>query len=95
MRKFAVFSGFLGAGKTTMMMALTRYHSEHFGKAAMISNDLGEGVTLADHKLAQLEGCRAAQITDECICFCRDVLTERLRVFYAEGCELYPEWNVG
>ena len=41
MNKFAVFSGFLGAGKTTTMMALTQYYSAHYGKAAMISNDLG------------------------------------------------------
>lgn len=96
---FAVFSGFLGAGKTTTMMALTRYYSEHYGKAAMISNDLGMGVTLADHKLAQLDGCLAAQITDECICFCHDVLTERLNAFFAEGCELVisdiPGFGVG
>lgn len=99
MNRFAVVSGFLGSGKTSLMMALTQYYSGRYGKAAMISNDLGEGVTLADHKLAQLEGCRAAQITDECICFCRDVLTERLRVFYAEGCELVvsdiPGFGVG
>ena len=99
MNKFAVVSGFLGSGKTTLMMALTRYHSEHFGKAAMISNDLGEGVTLADHKLAQLGGCRAMQITDECICFCHDVLTERLRACRSEGCELVvsdiPGFGVG
>ncbi len=99
MNKFAVVSGFLGSGKTTLMMALTRYHSEHFGKAAMISNDLGEGVTLADHKLAQLGGCRAMQITDECICFCHDALTERLRACRAEGCELVvsdiPGFGVG
>ena len=86
--KFAVISGFLGAGKTTLMMALTRYCSERFGKAAMISNDLGEGVTLADHKLAGLEGCSAQQITGECICFCLDELRERLRGCRAEGCEL-------
>lgn len=29
MRKFAVFSGFLGSGKTTAMMALTKYHTAH------------------------------------------------------------------
>ena len=99
MRKFAVFSGFLGAGKTTAMMALTRFYTERYGKAAMISNDLGAGVTLADHKLAQLNGCRALQITDECICFCHDVLTERLNACYAEGCELVlsdiPGFGVG
>lgn len=99
MNKFAVFSGFLGAGKTTTMMALTRYYSEHYGPAAMISNDLGSGVTLADHKLAQLSGCRASQITDECICFCHDVLTARLEECYAQGCELVlsdiPGFGVG
>ena len=38
MNKFVVFSGFLGSGKTTTMMALTQYYSAHYGKAAMISN---------------------------------------------------------
>ena len=46
------------------MMALTRYYTAHYGKAAMISNDLGEGVLLADHRLAQLTGCDASQITE-------------------------------
>ncbi len=95
MRKFAVISGFLGAGKTSAMIALTK----HDEKAAMISNDLGAGVTLADHKLARLSGSRAWQITDECICFCHGVLTERLRACYDEGCELVvsdiPGFGVG
>ena len=99
MKRFAVFSGFLGAGKTTLMMALTRYYTEHYGKAAMISNDLGEGVTLADHRYAQLGGCTAAAITDECICFCHDVLTEKLDAFFESGCELVlsdiPGFGVG
>ena len=99
MNRFAVFSGFLGSGKTTAMMALTRYCSERSGKAAMISNDLGEGVTLADHRFAQLSGCRASQITDECICFCHERLAERLRERYDEGCELVvsdiPGFGVG
>ena len=98
-KKFAVFSGFLGSGKTTAMMALTNYYSAHHGKAAMISNDLGEGVTLADHRLAALSGVNAAEITDECICFCHDVLTECLDAFYADGCDLVvsdiPGFGVG
>ena len=49
MHKFAVFSGFLGSGKTTTMIALTKYHTTHHGKAAMISNDLG-GKGLADNR---------------------------------------------
>ena len=99
MRKFAVFSGFLGSGKTTTMMALTRYYTAHHGKAAMISNDLGEGVTLADDRLARLSGVNASQITDECICFCHDVLTERLNAYYDSGCALVvsdiPGFGVG
>ena len=99
MKKFAVFSGFLGSGKTTTMMALTRYYTAHHGKAAMISNDLGEGVTLADHRLASLSGVNASQITDECICFCHDVLTERLNAYYNDGCDLVvsdiPGFGVG
>ena len=99
MRKFAVFSGFLGSGKTTTMMALTRYYSAHHGKAAMISNDLGEGVTLADDRLARLSGVNASQITDECICFCHDILTERLNEYYDSGCDLVvsdiPGFGVG
>ena len=54
--KFAVISGFLGAGKTTVMMALTK----HNPAVAMISNDLGEGVELADHRFAKLSGCSAS-----------------------------------
>ena len=99
MRKFAVFSGFLGSGKTTTMMALTRYCTAHHAKTAMISNDLGEGVTLADDRLARLSGVNASQITDECICFCHDVLTERLDAYYDDGCELVvsdiPGFGVG
>ena len=99
MRKFAVFSGFLGSGKTTTMMALTRYYTARHGKAAMISNDLGEGVTLADDRLARLSGVNASQITDECICFCHGVLTERLNAYYDDGCELVvsdiPGFGVG
>ena len=99
MKKFAVISGFLGSGKTTAMMALTKTYTERYGRAAMISNDLGEGVLLADHRLAQLGGCRAVQITDECICFCHDVLTEKLEACYADGCDLVvsdiPGFGVG
>ncbi|MBO4831979.1 MAG: hypothetical protein J5569_05900 [Oscillospiraceae bacterium] len=99
MKKFVVFSGFLGSGKTTAMMALTRYYTEHYAKAAMISNDLSEGNNLADNRLAQLSSCNASEITGECICYCHDVLTERLNAYFDEGCELVvsdiPGFGVG
>ena len=98
MRKFAVFSGFLGSGKTTTMMALTDWHSAHRGKAAMISNDLG-GPGLADNKLAQLSGCNASELTEECICYQRPNLLKRLRDLFDSGCELVisdiPGFGIG
>ena len=99
MKKFAVFSGFLGSGKTTTMMALTKYYTACHGKAAMISNDLGHGVSLADDRFARLSGCNASQITDECICYVNEQLAERLNGYYDDGCELVvsdiPGFGVG
>jgi len=97
--KFAVFSGFLGAGKTTAMIALTRYFTENHGKAAMISNDLGHGVDLADGRLARLSGVNASEITDDCICYVNDLLARRLSAYYDDGCALVlsdiPGFGVG
>ena len=99
MKKFAVFSGFLGSGKTTTMMALTRFYTERFAPAAMISNDLGRGVNLADNRLAGLSGVKASEMTDECICYQNENLADRLNAYYDEGCELVvsdiPGFGVG
>lgn len=99
MKKFAVFSGFLGSGKTTTMMALTKYYTEKHGKAAMISNDLGNQ-NLADNKLANLAGCNASELVGECICYQTENLVERLdKLFDEDGCELVisdiPGFGVG
>ena len=98
MGKFAVFSGFLGSGKTTTMMALTQWFASNGRKAAMISNDLG-GPGLADNRLAQLSGCNASELTDECICYQRPKLLERISECFAGGCELVvsdiPGFGVG
>ena len=99
MKKFAVFSGFLGSGKTTAMMALTEYYSEHYAPAAMISNDLGRGVSLADNRLARHRGVKSSELTDECICYQNENLADRLNSYYDEGCELVvsdiPGFGVG
>lgn len=99
MRKFAVFSGFLGAGKTTTMMALTKHLTENNVKAAMISNDLGSGVNLADNRYAQLCGCNASELTDECICYQNENLADRLNSYYSDGADLVisdiPGFGVG
>lgn len=99
MKKFSVFSGFLGSGKTTAMMALTRYFCEHYGKAAMISNDLG-GQGLADNRYAQMRGCNASELTGDCICYQTENLVFLLnQLFDNEGCQLVlsdiPGFGVG
>ena len=99
MKKFAVFSGFLGSGKTTTMMALTNYVSQTLGRAAMISNDLGKQ-SLADNKMAQLSGCNASELTEACICYQTENLVARLdKLFDEEGCCLVisdiPGFGVG
>ena len=99
MKKFAVFSGFLGSGKTTTMMALTDHYTKQHGKSAMISNDLGHGVSLADNRFAQLSGCNASEMTDECICYQNENLADRLNSYFDDGCELVisdiPGFGVG
>ena len=99
MKKFTVFSGFLGSGKTTTMMALTKYFTQHHGRAAMISNDLGNQ-SLADNKLAQLSGCNASELVGDCICYMTETLVDRLdKLFDGDGCELVisdiPGFGVG
>lgn len=99
MKKFCVFSGFLGSGKTTTMMALTKYFSTHHGLAAMISNDLGSQ-SLADNKQAQLGGCLAREMINDCICYQTENLVDMLdSLFDGEGCSLVisdiPGFGVG
>lgn len=94
MRKFAVFSGFLGSGKTSTMMALAKQNS----KNAMIVNDLGsEGLT--DKRLAKLRGCNAVEITGDCICYQNEKLMAQLEELYSSGFELVisdiPGFGVG
>lgn len=98
MKKFTVFSGFLGAGKTSTMMALTKHFTQHHGKAAMISNDLGSQ-SLADHRLAVLAGCNASELTGNCICYQTENLVQRLDALFEDGAELVisdiPGFGVG
>ena len=49
--RFMVVSGFLGAGKTTTMIALGEYMNKAVGKVGIIANDLG--ANLVDTNLTQ------------------------------------------
>ena len=99
MKKFLVCSGFLGAGKTTTMMAIQKRFSEKHGKAAMISNDVGSK-GLVDYRYSDACGRNAVEIAEECICFVTEDLVDCLRnLFNNEGNDLVmsdiPGFGVG
>ncbi len=78
MKKFMVVSGFLGAGKTTFMLALADYINSNNGKASVIVNDLG-AKNLVDARYSEACGCKITELTGQCICYQTENLVDRLR----------------
>lgn len=78
MKKFMVISGFLGAGKTTTMIAMSKEIQNRYGKASIIANDLG-AKNLVDTKFSRANGCDITELTGECICYQTENLVDRLR----------------
>lgn len=79
MKKFLVVSGFLGAGKTTVMIALHHELKRELGiEPAVIANDLG-AKDLVDTLYSKNCGCSVTELTGECICYQTENLVERLR----------------
>ena len=72
-----VVSGFLGAGKTTTMIALAEHMNKTFGETAIIANDLG--ANLVDTNLTQTSGCTVAEIASGCICYQMDNTVDQIR----------------
>jgi len=69
--RVVLVGGFLGAGKTTTMLAAARLLEARGERVAVITND--QGTDLVDTRLAQLAGERAgrvAEVTGGCFC-CR------------------------
>ncbi|MEC4272636.1 GTP-binding protein [Adlercreutzia sp. R25] len=75
--RFMVVSGFLGAGKTTTMIALAEHLNRTFGESAIIANDLG--ANLVDTSLTQTSGCTVAEIASGCICYQMDNTVDQIR----------------
>ena len=81
MGKFIVMSGFLGAGKTTTMMALTDEFNRRGLVSRMIANDLG-AKNLVDAQYTAAQGYDIAAMPGECICFQTENLIDKLRRFF-------------
>lgn len=79
-RKFMVVSGFLGAGKTTAMLALADAMAKKGVKAGLISNDLG-AKNLVDAMYTADHACCSAAIAGGCICYQTETLVDRIRRF--------------
>lgn len=75
--KFMVVSGFLGAGKTTTMIALANEFKERGMVPAIIANDLG--ANLVDTSITQASGCSVTEIANGCICYQMDNVVDQLR----------------
>ena len=87
-RRFAVMSGFLGAGKTTTMLTIAKYLKEKGKTAAIISNDLGNA-NLVDALYTAKNHGNACQIAGGCICYCTPTLVDTIkRMTDAEGADI-------
>ena len=76
-KRFMVVSGFLGAGKTTTMLALTEYINTHGKKAAIIANDLGAS-NIIDAEYSSRQNVEIATVAGICICYAEELLIERI-----------------
>lgn len=70
-----VVGGFLGAGKTTLILAAARLLADKGIRSAIILNDQGE--SLVDTELARSHGFHAGEVTGGCFC-CR--FSELMRI---------------
>ena len=76
-KRFMVVSGFLGAGKTTTMVALTEYINSTGKSAAIIANDLGANYII-DAEYSGRQNVEVTPIGGNCICYIPDTLIERI-----------------
>lgn len=70
-----IVGGFLGAGKTTLILAAAKILADRGMRSAIILNDQGE--SLVDTELARLNGFEAGEVTGGCFC-CR--FSELIRI---------------
>lgn len=85
--KYLVVSGFLGAGKTTSMIAMARCINGKYGKAAIIANDLG-AKNLVDADYTKTADVEITEIAGDCICYQTESLVDKLNRLAAGGADV-------
>ena len=84
---YMVVTGFLGAGKTTSMIAMARVVNSKYGKGGIIANDLG-AKNLVDADLTRKADVEISEITGDCICYVTEDLVHRIDGLVANGCNV-------
>lgn len=86
--KYMVTSGFLGAGKTTSMIAFSRdINRRKKGNAAILANDLGAG-NIVDAEFCAAAGVMTLPISGGCICYQHENLVGKLHQLEAAGADV-------
>lgn len=78
MARYVVIGGFLGAGKTTSMLAFSGEIRKRAMTPALLINDLGSR-NLVDAAFSAASGVAQAEVTGGCICYQTDNLVDKLR----------------
>lgn len=91
--KYMIVSGFLGAGKTTTMIAMARNINERLrsqgqsGHAAVIANDLG-AKNLVDADFTRTADIDISEITGDCICYVTEDLVTAINRLAQAGANI-------
>ena len=75
-QRFMVVGGFLGAGNTTSMLALTRYLNSNNRKGCIITNELG--MNQVDTHFSLKSNFSVTEVPDKCICWVMDDVVDKL-----------------
>ncbi|MDF2613116.1 MAG: cobalamin synthesis protein [Clostridia bacterium] len=76
MIKLAIMGGFLGAGKTTLILNLAKRYRELGLKVGIVTND--QGSDLVDTEFLKSEGFSVMEVEGGCFCCNFDVFTEKV-----------------
>ena len=86
--KYMVVSGFLGAGKTTAMIAFSRdIKRRGLGSPAVLANDLGAG-NIVDAEFCVAAGVMTLPISGGCICYQHENLVGKLHQLESAGADV-------
>lgn len=86
--KYMVTSGFLGAGKTTSMIAFANsVNKREKGHAAILANDLGAS-NIVDAEFTATTGITTLPISGNCICYQHENLVDKLHQLEAAGADV-------